>query len=305
MHKPTKQHYVPQCYLREFADPLSFFSKDYFVWIIDRDGKRKRRDKVKNVLFSNDLYTISIPGKGKDYTIEKKLQDIEGAYATIFREKISKRLPLSEEEHAMLCIFVAAMLQRTLRHKDSVEKFSNDIAEMFSKMEVRHGVPPSKSLEAKKYLKNAHKTELINSIPEISKILSNMSLAFLCTPSRRRKFITSDDPCTLFNPDLQWQAFCVPGLGQKAVQLTLPLSPYITLCLTWSSIRGYMIATESMVDDINRMTRASCYKYFISHTTWLKLVWFSRYPFSVVFMIRVFKKRVLDRLVVFLKRKKI
>ena len=301
--KPTKQHYVPQCYLREFADPLSFLSKDYFVWIIDKNGRKKRRDKVKNVLFSNDIYTISIPGEGKDYTIEKTLQDIEGAYATIFREKIIKKLPLSGEEHAMLCIFVAAMLKRTLRQKDLVEKFNKNIAEMFSKMEINHGLLPSKSVEAEKQIENAHKTELINSIPEISKILSNMSLAFVCTPLKRRKFITSDDPCTLFNPDLQWLASSQsPGLGQKSVQLTLPLSPYITLCLTWSSVKGYIVATESMVDDLNRMTRNSCYKYFISHTTWLKLVWFSKYPFSFVFLAISFKRRVADRVVVFFKK---
>lgn len=304
MNRPTKQHYVPQCYLREFADPLSFFSKDYFVWIIDKNGKKKRRDKVKNVLFSNDLYTITIPGKGKDYTIERKLQDIEGAYATIFREKISKKLPLSGEEHATLCVFVAAMLQRTLRHKDSVEKFHNDMSEMFARMEEKHGMSPSKSEEMKRQLENSHKNELISGIPYVSKILSQMSLAFFCAPLGM-KFITSDDPCTLFNPELQWQAFCSPGLGQKSIQLTMPLSPNITLCLTWSSVRGYMNASKWIVEDLNRMTRAACYKYFISHTLWPKIIWFSRYPFSIVFLGRVFKKRVWDKFLRLFNKKRI
>jgi hypothetical protein len=62
-NKPTKQHYVPACYLREWAKTPIFSKKDPFVWIIDKNTKQKRRDKVKNILVSNDLYTIKIEGK--------------------------------------------------------------------------------------------------------------------------------------------------------------------------------------------------------------------------------------------------
>ena len=68
-NQPTKQHYVPQCYLREFADPTVPPSDEPRIWIFDRDGKNKRWDKIKNVLASNDLYTLKTKGQ-KNYSIE-------------------------------------------------------------------------------------------------------------------------------------------------------------------------------------------------------------------------------------------
>ena len=119
-NKPTKQHYVPQCYLREWADPTVSSNQEPFVWIFDKDGRNKRKDKVKNVLASNDLYTIKIKGV-KNYSIEETLANLEGKYAKIFEEKIKRKLPLTEEEHIILCAFVSVMLQRTLRHRDNLE----------------------------------------------------------------------------------------------------------------------------------------------------------------------------------------
>jgi hypothetical protein len=60
-----------------------------------------------------------------------------------------------------------------------------------------------------------------------------MSLAFLCIKNTEKHwFITSDDPCVFFNPDLQWQHFYGPGFGQEKIQLTLALSPEITVMFT-------------------------------------------------------------------------
>lgn len=55
-----------------------------------------------------------------------------------------------------------------------------------------------------------------------------MSLSFLCSDRTGSRFITSDDPVTLFNPDLQWQRFYGPGLAQRNIQVTMSVSPNIT-----------------------------------------------------------------------------
>ncbi len=100
---------MPACYLREWAKTPIFSKKDPFVWIIDKNTKQKRRDKVKNILVSNDLYTIKIEGK-KNYVIEETLASLEGNYARIFKEKINKHKPLNDEEHIILCTFTAVMM---------------------------------------------------------------------------------------------------------------------------------------------------------------------------------------------------
>ena len=252
-NKPTKQHYVPQCYLREWADPTISTSQEPFGWIFDKDGKRKRKDNVKNVLASNDLYTLKTAGR-KAYIIEETLADLEGKYAQIFQSKIEKKLPLAEEEHIILCAFVSVMLQRTLRHKDNLERFYDELIERTEALEQAHNAPPTKSEELKRYKQNIHKIGVLQLLPDITELLFQMSVAFLCAESGS-KFITSDDPCNLFNPDLQWQRFYNPGLNQENIQVTLPLAPGIMLCLSWSNLRGYVQWEKNRVEDANRMVR--------------------------------------------------
>jgi len=293
-NKPKRQHYVPQCYLREWADPRTSKNNEPCVWIFDKDGKNRRKDKVRNVLAVNDFYTLKIKGQ-KDYSIEETLGNLESKYAQIFRDKIKKHLPLAEEEHVNLCAFVSAMLQRTLRHKDNLEQFIDELITRMEELEKAHDAEPRKSKELRDFKDNIHKIGVVQSVPEIAELLFQMRVAFLCS-EKGSTFITSDDPCNLFNPDLQWQSFYQPGLSQRNVQLTLPLSPEIMLCLSWSNLGGYIWWNRRQVEEVNRMIRGFCYKYFISHTSKAKRHWFRSYPFDLWFILRIFTHKVTLRL---------
>lgn len=288
-NKPTKQHYVPQCYLREFADPNAPPEGDPFVWIFDKSGKNKRRDKIKNVLASNDLYTLKIKGQ-KDYSIENTLANLESEYAGIFRTKIKNRQPISEEEHITLCAFVSVMLQRTLRHKDNLLKFCDDLIDHTEAIEKAHDVQPTQSQRLKDYRDNRYKLGVLQTLPDITEVLIKMSVAFLCAKGGA-KFITSDDPCNLFNPDLQWQRFYGPGLAQRNIQVTLPLSPEIMLCLSWSNLRGYISWEKKRVHDANRLIVGHCYKYFVSRSPKVKRMWFRKYPMDFFFILKLLNHR--------------
>jgi hypothetical protein len=299
--KPTKQHYVPQCYLREFAHSTTPAGKEPFVWIFDKHGKNKRRDKVKNVLASNDLYTIKVQGK-KNYAIEQTLADLESKYAEVFRTTIKNKQPLSEEQHVILCAFVSAMLQRTLRHKDNLERFYDELIFTAEAFETAHQLPPERSQELKEHKQDAHKLGVFQFLPNITDLLFQMNLAFLCAEKGTR-FITSDDPCNLFNPDLQWQKFYGPGLGQRNIEVTLPLSPEIMLCMSWGNLRGYIIWEQRRVDEANRLIVGNCYKYFISHSPKTKLIWFSKYPKNLSFIVKVFKHKLKDWYDIYIRRR--
>jgi len=290
MSNPTKQHYVPQCYLREFADPNTPKDKEPFIWIFDRNGKNRRKDKIKNVLASNDLYTLKIKGQ-KNYSIEETLANLEGKYAGVFRSKIKNKIPLNEEEHIILCAFVCVMLQRTLRHKDNLERFLNELIEHAEALETAHNAPHRQSEEIKKYKENSHKLGVVQTLPDITELLMKMNIAFLCAEGKA-KFITSDDPCNLFNPDLQWQRFYSPGLAQRNVQVTLPLSPKIMLCMSWSNLRGYLQWEKGRVEEANRMIVGHCYKYFVCSSSKTKQMWFRRYPLDFFFILKILKHKV-------------
>jgi hypothetical protein len=288
-NKPTKQHFVPRCYLSEFADP-----NDGLLWIFSKDGKNLRRSNPKKTFVSNNLYTIKIKGI-KDYRIEQTLSSIEGRYATIFKDKIKKKLPLSDYEHIILCIFVAAQLQRTLSMKKNQENFIQQIIDHGKQLLMVHGRDTnSKQIqEWKAYKNDIHKLQLVEGLPFLTDVLYKMSIAFICSANPKKHwFITSDDPCTLFNPDLQWQHHG-PGFGQKNVQLTMPLSPEIMVLFCWANYHGYSLVDAHTVEEMmNRMARGHCYKEFVSPSGNKKWIWFSRVPLDLMFIIKAMKMQI-------------
>lgn len=290
---PINQHYVPQCLLELFSEekngedkPMLWVINKKHIWIIDRQDKSKKRYSTIDEIFAkNHLYT-KVVGSEKIFTIEKTLGNIEGDFATVYRDKISKRLPLSDVEHLNLCAFVATMMQRTLRFKKNIESFYDQRIELVkgAGADPKNTAEYVAKLEAEK--KNAHKEGLIGSFPEITERLMRMNVAFFCAEGSGEKFIISDDPCHMFNPDLQWQKVYGPGLGQQNTEVKLPLSKDTFLLLSWSNYRGYFAMKANDVDDQNRMTRAYADKEIATSRESMKLVWRSPLPLDFWFFMK-------------------
>jgi len=290
MSNAKKQHYVPQFYTREFVDPRTAPGQEPYVWVFSKDGKTKQKRAPKNILWETDLYTFE-HDSSKNYKLEEALSKIESDFADIVRRKIKPRLPLTNQEHGKLCKFVATMLQRTVRQRDSQEQFVDDLIAQVERLETHHGAEPTASARLRAEKKNIHKTGIIGILSEIPEILEQMSLAFLCTDGSSARFITSDAPVTLFNPDLQWQRFYGPGIAQSGVELTMSVSPEIALCMTWSNLKGYLRIPRWRIEELNRFTRGHCYEQFISHSSKTKFIWFSRIPLQDPFFVMMFVRR--------------
>lgn len=289
-NKPTKQHYVPQCYLREFVDPKTPKNQEPYVWFFNRGDRKGRKKAPSNLFTETDLYTLNLKAGGKDYFIEETLSRLEGKYAEIFRTKIKNHIPISVEEHVYLCAFTSVMLQRTLRHRDSLNRFFDELIGHTEAMEREHSIEPKESEKLKKYRENSHSLGVIQTLPDITELLMKMGIAFLCAPNGV-KFLTSDDPCNLFNPDLQWQRFYGPGLAQKNVQVTLPLSTKICLCLSWTNLRGYIQLNKDRAEEINRMIVGHCYQYFVSSSSKTQRTWFRKYPLDFFFILKILRHK--------------
>lgn len=281
MSAPKNQHIIPRCYLKQFVDPRTPAGQEPYVWIFERDQRRGRKKAPKNILSETDFYTL----KG-DYTIEKTLAQIESEYSSIFDRKIGKKKPLSPQEHVLFCAFVSAMLQRTLKQKENIEGFIDQIVEKMTQLEEAHGMSPKTSEEWKAGKEHAHKLSVLAMIPEITKILLQMNVAFLCSDGRA-SFIGSDAPAFLFNSRLQFQRFLGPGLKQKHVEVHMPLSPTISVCFSWiNNMRGYVEVGEDTVHECNRMVFGHSHQYFIAVSPKLKRRWFRRLPLDPVFIWR-------------------
>lgn len=288
---PKNQHYVPRSYLAEFADPNTPKGYEPYVWVFSKDGKKFEKKGITKTFTQTHLYTFDFNGE-KDFSMEQSLSSIEDKYAYVFRQKVRQKKPLTEMEHAYLCAFVAAQMQRTPRFGRNQENFIQQLIDHGTQIALAHGVTDSEQVRQwKEYKKDAHKLMMVDSIPYVANILMQMSVAFLCVrdPSKHW-FITSDDPCVFFNPDLQWQRFYGPGFGQQNVQLTLALSPEITVLFSWSNFRGYSYLSDRNVENmLNRMTRAYSDKEFISPHSRTRRVWFSRVPLDLFFAFRIVK----------------
>lgn len=302
MSEPKNQHIIPQCYLKHFIDPNTPKGYEPYVWIFERDKKTGKKKAPKNILSETDFYTLKTNIGGKDYSIEKSLSLIESEYATVFDKTIKNKIPLTDYEHLILCAFVATMLQRTLKQKENIEGFLDQIIKMTEEMEKAHNTPPKKSVELKQKKENAHKISVLQMIPHITEILLKMNLAFLCG-KQSVYFITSDTPCFLFNSRLQWQNFYGPGLMQKYVEVRMPLSPEISVCFSWiNNLRGYLQIDTDLIHESNRMVFGHSYKHFIANSSKIKRRWFRRFPLDPIFIIRIFKNRIYPQIKQVLKK---
>ena len=141
-------------------------------------------------------------------------------------------------------------------------------------------------------------------LPHITKILMKMNIAFLCA-NKEGSFITSDSPCFLFNSRLQWQQFYVPGLGQKHVEVIMPLSPEISLCFSWvNNLRGYLEVGRDWIHELNRSVFGHSHQYFIANSSKTKRRWFLRFPLDPIFIWRIVTNKTKQKLVNFYQRRK-
>ena len=119
MNKRKNQHIIPQCYLKQFVDPNTPPGQEPYVWIFERDNKKGKKKAPKNILSETDFYTLKVKSGEKDYSIEESLSQLESEYSSVFEKKIRYKIPLNDYDHIVLCAFVAAMLQRTLKQKEN------------------------------------------------------------------------------------------------------------------------------------------------------------------------------------------
>lgn len=116
---------------------------------------------------------------------------------------------------------------------------------------------------------------LISGMQQMLPVLTQFNLSILTTSSEPG-FITSDAPCAVFDPEAHrrpWPYNAV-GLMYPTVEITLPLAPNALALFTRKELIGYVPAPASIVDDLNRRTRAYADEYFIVNKNEVRPIWF-------------------------------
>jgi len=270
MARPNKaQHKIPRIYLEAFTDSSGL------LWVGDKGFNLFSR-KPSHVLTEKDYYTIRFKTGGGTLNIETKyLGGIEGAYSRVYRNKIAKRLPIDLHDKAILAIFLASIVERQPGRRQSLEKFFNDVREITEHMRnlpeaskkamasLPHSsgpsIPADDLLKMGEDIGSLHTALIPEGVKDIAHIVFDMKWAFMVRPKNCVPFITSDNPAVMVNPvaEAKWgvgKIVSSPGLGQKDVELSLPLSSDIALICGWLMTMDcmYVPVTEKEVLDMNR-----------------------------------------------------
>jgi hypothetical protein len=211
MASNKNQHYVPQCYLRQFAAENSASAINLFN--IDRekfiDCAPLKKQCSKSYFYGDDL------------ELEKALQPIEGRYAGIVREITSQNYHLTDEHREFLIFFWQLQYMRT-------EAASRRSIEMTDGMGEVAGLEPK---DFKMEMKEAVQLSMRNFLQE--RFVMNDLKVCLLKNKTKIDFISSDDPAVLTN---KWHFLDKRtsgsnfGLGSAGVITLLPITPRI-LCV--------------------------------------------------------------------------
>jgi|GEM_PF-1227151 len=267
-----RHHTVPKCYLENFTDD------EGFVWILDT------KDNIfcikpANILLENHFYSITLKNGEKSLIVEDMLADIEGAYISVFLNKIKKELPLIDEDRATIAVFIAALFLRTKPHREGLrgmfKNLQNTITdwqkqfalmsdESKKAMEAIHSSEDGETISVEdvdEYVENLndhHSINTIDQLPHIAQIIFNMKWTIWKDPNGN--FVTSDDPVVILRPEAikKYGADAIgsrPGLLFKDVELTVPLSKNMVLLATWEMDQSqYSIISQELVKAINHRT---------------------------------------------------
>lgn len=212
MTLPKIQHYVPQFYLRRFAERKK---KGHFIFCYDKQTGRVFQTHVRNVASEKGFYDLKY--QGKTITLEPSLARMESQFHKVFDELLDDGIlhEITQESRIAIAPYVALQMFRIPAHRKS---FEHQIA-FFSKIapEPMTGMPDIAG-------KALHVLFLAQHLHEFAAILASMK--WMISHNRTGKPLwTSDNP--VFNYNFEepiGPMFSNLGLLCQGIQVHFPLS---------------------------------------------------------------------------------
>lgn len=267
------QHYVPRFYLQSFgaqggdANPYCF------------DKSECKSFKGKNIACESYFYDISEDG---DQVVETGFSYLESLFKYSYDKLVSTQdlCRLNSEEKKVMAYFVATQLVRTKENREAYRDFYRQVIETLSK-----GNLPKESREQLKLqfaiteeevalqssvteeeLKTVH-IGMLQFVPYCVDKFSRMKWV-LNINSFTMPYWSSDNPVTRSNPIDHWPYNSV-SLSRKGIQVHLPLSPVLSLCICDPVMYNYL-PSNFEITDVQSVKSAN----------YLQVYWSTRYVFS-------------------------
>jgi len=292
---PKAQHTVPESYLLAWGDPASKNPRDPYVWSFPKN-RIKGAPKPPAVIFKqSNFYTIQMPDGSRDLRLEHGLATLEERFCAIRDKKLAEGIALDPEERAWLCAFVAAMKCRTPGLMEHHSKQWQAIVDYMHELKAwAASATPEQRAAAASISVSTSKDGASGTLEDAERlaanpvehllgpmiatqlpILAGMRLAIIRTADSVG-FITSDDPCTWFDPDGYKlpEFYRSPGLAYETIEVAMPVSPSQLALLSWRGPEGFVDVPIGAVNELNRRTRAHAHEYFVANSSVSNPVWF-------------------------------
>lgn len=191
MPKQKKQHYVPQCYLKIFAEDKSLCIYNHNL------DKIIEKAPYKGQCQSPYFY-------GQDLIWENKLQEYETKWGEIF-PKILKNQILNDDDIKKLKLFALYQRLRTKAENNHINKLSNQTVNYINSIN-------SKYPESKYFInKDMKPSEYLNNAIERENDIDDLDIVII-TYNTQTTLISSDSPIIFINPFYNSIGLAVIGL---------------------------------------------------------------------------------------------
>lgn len=223
MPDKTRQHYVPQFYLREFSGKSG---KHVGLFHIP-SGRFVREAVIKWQACEKDFYKFP--------AIEEHLGDIEDKASPVIA-RIVRRGILPKRgtfEHYMLCLFVVFQSERTPSSASATLELSDKLRDAITPKELTAGadLAGDKMSPAEALISSLRMAEAFHPL------IMDLRFKVLRTDIEH-PFIASDHPVVLYNQFLEHRTpwLSNTGLMNLGLQIFLPLSPIHLICFFDSEV---------------------------------------------------------------------
>lgn len=300
MKHHVKQHYVAKSYLAAWCDAATPKGHQPYVWAFPSEGGEPRKRPPEKLFFERDMYTrtIVIPGvlEARDLRIEAGLSNLEDSFVRLRRDFLDQRKPLPAVPALKLLAFVASQQWRTPGAREHIRAQWTPVLDLVNKMEAsaRRATPeqlaamvhtslgrgsgPSMGKEdVERLIDSPLQETLPSNIEVLTPHLAKLNLAILWA-AEEPGFITSDEPCVWFDPAAHKRPpmFQGPALMWPTLEITMPLTPRCMLFLSRDGPTDYLDVPRSIVDELNRRTRAYANEHFVSSSSNANPLWYDR-----------------------------
>lgn len=281
-----RHHYVPQFYLRNFADPKT----DGKVWIYAWTGEKLNAASPRDLAVEKDYHTVTTHEGIKDrHTIEETLGVLENKAAPVI-QKILRGDILTLEEHQFFVVFVAQVLLRVPARRDEAGRMMagvlKQIAMRFASdkesyhrdycrfQEETGDISTVDPEEVRQFMLSGDCVVEANPTAALGLSLSAIDTVVTCLLKMkwvvleargRFKFITCDNPVFFCDPTIRHQTWQGVGLMNPGVEVSFPLSPKVAAFASYhEGPRDRITVTPEIVRRFNQQTVRSAHRYIFS-----------------------------------------